>query len=114
MSAGAYDITCEQGATFSRTLTVKDSSGAVRDLSTYTARMQVRRTQSSSSTLIELTTENGRISLNSSGQVALSISATDTASLSDGGIYDLELVSSGGDVERLVEGNFTLVLEVTR
>ena len=48
MSAGAYDITCEQGATFSRTLTVKDSSGAVRDLSTYTARMQVRRTQSSS------------------------------------------------------------------
>ena len=114
MSAGAYDITCEQGATFSRTLTVKDSSGAVRDLSTYTARMQVRRTQSSSSTLIELTTENGRISLNSSGQVALSISATDTASLSDRGIYDLELISSGGDVERLVEGNFTLALEVTR
>ena len=46
--------------------------------------------------------------------MALSISATDTASLSDGGIYDLELISSGGDVERLVEGNFTLVLEVTR
>ena len=58
MSAGAYDITCEQGATFSRTLTVKDSSGAARDLSSYTAKMQVRRTQSSSSTLIELTTEN--------------------------------------------------------
>ena len=42
MSAGAYDITCEQGVTFNRTLTVKDSNGDARDLSTYTARMQVR------------------------------------------------------------------------
>ena len=31
MSAGAYDITCEQGATFNRTLTVKDSGGTARD-----------------------------------------------------------------------------------
>jgi|TARA_R100000742_G_C4163654_1_gene4364 hypothetical protein len=114
MSAGSYDITCEQGTTFSRTFTVKDSSGTARNLSSYTAKMQVRRTQSSSSTIIELTTENGRISLNSSGQVALSISAADTAGLSDDGIYDLELISSGGVVERLVEGNFTLDLEVTR
>ena len=103
MSAGAYDITCEQGATFSRTLTVKDSSGNARNLSGYTARMQVRRLVSSSSALIELTTANGRISLNSSGEITLSISATDPASLAE-----------GGTVERVVEGNFYLDLEVTR
>ena len=114
MSAGAYDITCEQGATFSRTLTVKDSSGNARNLSGYTARMQVRRLVSSSSTLIELTTTNGRISLNSSGEIALSISASDTASLAEGGVYDLEIIASDGTVERVVEGNFYLDLEVTR
>jgi hypothetical protein len=114
MSAGAYDITCEQGATFSRTLTVKDSSGNARNLSGYTARMQVRRLLASTSTLIELTTGNSRITLNSSGEIALSISAADTASLTEGGVYDLEIIASDGTVERVVEGNFILDLEVTR
>jgi len=114
MSAGAYDITCEQGATFSRTLTVKDSNGNARDLSGYTARMQVRRTTSSSTTLVELTTENGRISLNSDGEISLSLSATETAALTDEGVYDLEIEDSSGNVERVVEGSFNLDLEVTR
>tara|TARA_B100001094_G_C18190622_1_gene806924 strand:+ start:1326 stop:1670 length:345 start_codon:yes stop_codon:yes gene_type:complete len=114
MAAGAYDITCEQGATFSRSLTVKDSNGDARNLSGFTARMHVRRTVSSSSTLITLTTENNRITLNSSGQITLSISAADTAAITDGGVYDLEIISSGGAVERVVEGNFYLDLEVTR
>jgi hypothetical protein len=114
MSAGAYDITCEQGVTFNRTLTVKDSNGDARDLSTYTARMQVRRTTGSSDTIVELTTENSRISLNSSGQITLSLPATVTASLTDGGVYDLEIEDSEGNVERVVEGIFVLDLEVTR
>ena len=114
MSAGAYDITCEQGATFSRTLTVTDSNGDARDLSDYTARMQVRRTTSSSTTLVELTTENGRISLNSNGEISLSLSATATAALTDEGVYDLEIEDSSGNVERVVEGSFNLDLEVTR
>lgn len=114
MSAGAYDITCEQGATFNRTLTVKDSNGDARDLSTYTARMQVRRTTSSSDTIVELTTENNRISLNSSGEIILSLPATATAALTDGGVYDLEIEDSEGNVERVVEGIFVLDLEVTR
>jgi len=114
MSAGAYDITCEQGATFSRTLTVKDSNGDARDLSDYTARMQVRRTTSSSTTLVELTTENGKISLNSNGEISLSLSATETAALTDEGVYDLEIEDSSGNVERVVEGSFNLDLEVTR
>jgi DUF4097 and DUF4098 domain-containing protein YvlB len=114
MGAGAYDITCEQGATFSRTLTVKDSNGDARDLSAYTARMQVRRTTSSSTTLVELTTENGRIFLNSDGEISLSLSASETAALTDEGVYDLEIEDSSGNVERVVEGSFNLDLEVTR
>tara|TARA_B100001778_G_C18117450_1_gene419065 strand:+ start:170 stop:514 length:345 start_codon:yes stop_codon:yes gene_type:complete len=114
MSAGDYDIICEQGATFSRTLTVKDSSGTARNLSTFTGKMQVRKRLTSSTVLIELSTSNGRMTLNSSGEISLSITASDTAALSDGGVYDLEITSSGGAVERVVEGDFNLIPEVTR
>lgn len=114
MAAGAYDITCEQGSTFSRTLTVKDSAGTARDLSSYTARMHVRRTTGSATTLIELTTENNRITLNSDGEIILGISAEDTATIAEGGVYDLEIIDGSGNVERVVEGLFILNLEVTR
>ena len=114
MSAGSYNITCEQGATFSRTLTVKDSNGAARNLSSYTARMQVRRRVSDTTTLIELTTENGRITLNENGEISLSLSASLTSSITDDGVYDLEIIASDGTVERVIEGSFTLSREVTR
>lgn len=114
MAAGSYDFVCEQGATFNRTLTVKDSSGVARDLSSFTARMHVRRRIDDASPMLSLTTENGRISLNSSGQVVLSVDADTTAALTDGGVYDLEIESSAGVVERVIEGNFILSLEVTR
>ena len=114
MSAGNYDITCEQGATFSRTLTVTDSANEPRDFSSHTARMQVRRRLTDTDVLIELTTENGRITMNSNGEIFLGITAVDTAALPTGGVYDLEVIDSSGTVERLVQGNFILELEVTR
>jgi hypothetical protein len=76
--------------------------------------MQVRRTVASAGTLIELTTGNGRISTTADGEINLSLSATETAALAEGGVYDLEIEDSGGTVERVVEGNFILALEVTR
>jgi len=114
MSAGNYDMFCEQGATFVREFTVTDSSGDPIDYSGYTARMHVRRRVDSDTTLIELTTENGRITMNSSGKIFVQLSATETASLDTGGVYDLEIINSAGVVERLIEGNFVLSLEVTR
>jgi hypothetical protein len=114
MSAGSYDFTCEQGATFARTLTITDSLGSPRDLSTYTGRMHVRRRISDVDTIVELTTSNGRMTMNSSGQISLLLNATATAALTDGGVYDLEIEDSSGNVERVIEGNFILSLEVTR
>ena len=114
MSAGEYDIICEQGATFSRTLTVKDSSGVVRNLSSFSGKMQVRKRVSSTDTLVELSTTNGKMTLNASGEISLSLTATETAAIATSGVYDLEITSSGGAVERVVEGNFNLIPEVTR
>jgi|TARA_R110000824_G_scaffold267819_1_gene456610 hypothetical protein len=116
MTAAAYNIVCEQGSTFSKKLTVKDSSTppVARNLSTFTARMQVRPDLGSSTKLLDLTSAAGDITLNSSGEIEITVSATATAALSQGGIYDLEIVDASGAVERVVQGDFTLSKEVTR
>ena len=116
---GIHNFTCNQGATFSRTITWKDSANAAYTLTGYTARMHVRETVENANTVITLTTANSRITLGNTvstkGQITLTISAADTANLVPAiYVYDLELVSSGGVVDRLIEGNFVVKAEVTR
>ena len=114
MGAGVYHMKLEQGSTFGLTITYKDSNGTAINLTGYSARMQMRRTYEDSA-LIELTTDNGRITLGgSAGTVTLTIAAGDTAALpSVEGVYDLELVS-GDIVDKLLAGTFTVAREVTR
>lgn len=118
MPAGLYDMLCEQGATFTRVITWKDSAGDIVNLSGFTARMQVRSTVKASSTLVSLTSENGGLvfkSPRSLGQVEIVLTATATADLTPGTyVYDLELVSFTGVVTRLIEGKFIVKAEVTR
>lgn len=116
---GIHNFTCNQGATFSRTITWKNSANAAYDLTGYTARMHVRDTVDAANTVITLTTANSRITLGSNaatkGQITLTISAADTANLVPATyVYDLEVVSGGGVVDRLIEGNFVVKAEVTR
>jgi hypothetical protein len=115
MAATTYDILIEQGATYSQVITYKEAGVAV-NLTGYTARMQVRATLESASTLVELTTANSRIALGgTAGTITLSISATETAALTSGrGVYDLELVSGSGIVTRLLQGVATISRNVTR
>jgi len=114
MPAGIYHFTCEQGATFTRDIEVMNFDDSIRDLSGFTARMQVRKDLEAVSALVELTTENGRIVVTpNTGTVSLSISAADTAALTFSGIYDLELIGATAVVERLLQGNFNLDANVT-
>jgi len=116
MPAAVYNLYIEQGATFQKTLTWKDSSGSAIDLTGYTARMQFRRSAASSEVLYSATTENGAITLGgAAGTIAIVISATATAAFTFGcAVYDLEVISSGGVVYRLLEGGVEVSLEVTR
>lgn len=115
MIAGVYNFTIYQGATFSREITVKDANNDLYDFTNHTARMHIRSEVDSSTTMIELTTENGRITLGGTlGTVDLLIDADDTALLTTDGVYDLEIINSSGRVDRLLKGAVTLDLEVTR
>jgi hypothetical protein len=121
MIAGKYNILCEQGSTFSRVLLIEqptDEDPTVfepYDLTDHTARMQVRRTIDSSTVLVSLTTENGRITINGeAGQIGLFMSDEVTSSITSSGVYDLEVVDDNGNVSRVIEGTFTLSQEVTR
>jgi hypothetical protein len=75
--------------------------------------MQVRPTVTSETIIIELTTENGRITL-LDNTITLDIIADDTEALPTGAYkYDLE-IQTGAEVIRLVQGSFTVSPEVTR
>lgn len=86
------------------------------DLTGYVARMQIRKTIESPHILLELTTENTRITITPlTGRLDLVIGATDTAGLDfTTAVYDLEMESLAGEVTRLVRGSVTLIAEVTR
>jgi len=114
--SGSYNITCDQGATFKRTITWTNQARTPYNLTGYTARMQVRSTVSASNVELELTTSNSRITLGgAAGTINLTVPAVTTAALTPGlYVYDLELISAGGEVTRLIEGNFNVKAEVTR
>lgn len=111
-----FDIEIKQGATYQLTVTWKDSAGTAINLTGYTARMQVRETYSSSSTIVSLTSSSGITLGGAAGTIAILISATTTAALTApfSGVYDLEVVDGSGVVTRLLEGAATVSPEVTR
>jgi len=126
MLAGVYNITIEQGSTFGRLISLEqpdiaaDPTGATFEeynLSGHTARMQIRRTVESTSTMLSLTTENGGIVINPGtpdNEIEIVISAANTATLTTDGVYDLEIINNGGAVSKVIRGTITLIPEVTR
>ena len=116
MLAGKYNIVCDQGSSFTRTLEIKTAEETVFSLVGYTARMTVRRTLDDSDTIVSLTTANGRISINGAlGTITLTLTASETAALTKSGVYDLEIVKTAtGEVHKVVRGEFKLEKEVTK
>lgn len=119
--AGLYNFRCAQGATFEKTLTWKDAEGELVPLDGYTARMQVRDGFDAEDTIVDLSTDEGTITLTDPGEITVVIPADKTAEIDAGTStwgkryrYDLELVSPQGRVKRLLEGRFIVTPEVTK
>ena len=114
MAAGTLDLSIEQGATYNLVLTWRIDGTAV-NLTGYTARLQARVDVEDTETVLSLTSGAGITLGGAAGTITLNQTATQTALLPAGTyIYDLELVSGGGVVTRLVQGELIVSAEVTR
>lgn len=85
------------------------------DLAGYTGRLQIRPQTSSSTVILELTTQNGGIIIdNTLKTIGVNITATQTQALNfTSAVYSMELVK-GTEVITFINGSVSLVTEVTR
>lgn len=119
MQPATIDLTIYKGATFSKGIQWKTGSSPVPvNLTGCTARMQIRKTVNDSTILDTLTTENGRLVIEDAvnGKIRINIAPEiSTAYTFNIGVYDLEIVfPSTGRIERIIEGCFSAIPEVTR
>lgn len=111
------NVTIRQGATWTLAFRVRDD-GTTQNLTGWQARMQVRETHASATTLLSLTsTPAAGITIDAAlGKVTLEANAATTAALPAplAAVYDVELVSPAGKVDRVLEGVARITPEVTR
>ena len=107
------NFTAKQGADFSLNLVWKND-GVLVDLTGYTARMQLKMSYADTVPALSLTSGSGITLGGVLGTIDIAITAIQTAALqATTYLYDLELVSSGGQVTRLLEGKIKVTPEVT-
>lgn len=103
MSAGAYNIEADQGATWAEVWTWTDSGGVPVDLSGYTAKLEWATEQGD--VVLSLTESSGIVLGGAMGTISPTASATQTSLLTPGVyVYDLFLQNSGGVVIKLLSG----------
>jgi hypothetical protein len=109
--ATVTNIYIDQGANFSNTITVNDTSGSPLNLTNYTAASQMRKSYASS-TAYNL---NATISSPSTGKVQITLTAAQSSAIPPGRyLYDVEITSSAGFKTRVVEGIAVVTPEITQ
>jgi hypothetical protein len=109
--AAFTEITIEQGATFSTTVNVEDAYYNPVDLAGYSAFSQMRKSYYSSSA----TNITASVTGTSNGEITLSMTAANTATLTPGRyLYDLIINDGANNVTRVVEGIATVLPSITR
>jgi hypothetical protein len=121
LMAGTKNIIVEKGTTYNTIFTwsTKDAQGVKTpvDISTWTARAQMREDYDSTTPVVSLTSSPAAgITLGgAAGTIEIKIPAATTTTIPiDSGVWDLELEDSFGNVVRLLEGKVTFKPEVTR
>ncbi|WKZ86359.1 hypothetical protein N5B55_05235 [Ralstonia pickettii] len=106
MPAAKQNFTIEQRATFKKRLQYRDTRGKPINLAGFTARMQIRSAANAAEVLLDLSTENGRITLRgASGAIDLLVDSTATGAITwTQAVYDLKLIAPDGTELRLLEG----------
>ena len=110
--ATIFNLFLDQGTTFKANVTIKDSTGAVRDISGNTPRSQFRRSIKSSNSHSFTAT----IPVGTDGNVFLTMNSNTTTNVTAARyLYDIEIVNdTSNDVERVAEGIVVVSPEITR
>jgi hypothetical protein len=107
-----------QGASFDYNLVWNTTQGTATtpvDLTSWSARMQVRTSYDANETVLSLTSGTGITLGGTAGSILIEATPVQTAAISSGQyVYDLEMVSPASAVTRLVEGTLICDPEVTR
>lgn len=111
MAAGTYNFTVEQGATFTRVLTLQENSSAM-NLTGYSSASQMRLSHDTGTVAGTFTCT---ISNATGGEITMTMTAAVTRAIEEGiYVYDVEMTSSTGTVTRVLQGRVTVTAEVTR
>ncbi len=111
--AGSYPISIVQGDTFNFNFRL-EIDGVPWDLTSYTAKMQVRQSTFDTNKLLDLSTGSG-ITLNNLGEVSCTASAATTAAMPTGRwLYDFELTSASGQKTTILQDVFIVGPQVTQ
>lgn len=110
----SFDISIDQGATFSLSFTVLFANGTVFDMTGYSGRGQIRRLVQTASTVAVFTVV--KTATPSDGRLTISLTPSQTAILEDRPyVYDVEVYTGVPEtVIRLLSGNVTVNPSVTK
>jgi len=104
------NIVIDQGADFVATIDLVDANNQVFDLTGYSVASQMRKNYAASVAVTFTASHDS-----SGGQISLSLNSANTANIVPGRyLYDVEVTSPGGIVDRVVEGIVTVTPGMTR
>ena len=116
MAAIKFDLEIEQGIPYTKKFLVRNEDASLPVMTGWTARMQFRPYVSSSQVVLDADTTNGKLSINTTdSSVEINLSEADTQACTlVKYVYDLELLDTTSKPIRLLQGNVSVSLEVTR
>ncbi len=109
------NIRLDQGSYSAFVFVVRDEGGLV-DLTGFTAVMQIRKTPYDPDTIDTLSTENGRLEINTElSSMTLKFPCVITEKYpAIPLVFDIEIESEDGEITRILEGALTVDREITR
>lgn len=108
------DLCLYRSDNFNHQITWLDSDGNPIDLTGYTAKMQARKTVTSTTVLMTATDSSGLILGGVAGTIDIQLAPAQTDISNKDNVYDLEVTSPVGFVTTIVQGLFVVVQDVTR
>lgn len=113
MSAAVYDLTIEQGTTYSKSIIVNNPDLTAFDLTNWSSRSMIRKKYSDPQETAEFSVT---ITDAAAGAITFSLTPTETAAIPAGMyVWDLEIYTEAdADVKRLLKGVVIVDPEATK